>query len=329
MTTTLLRCVLALSLLGIPAAVHGADATTAPIVLKIATVETPRSPLGRALAKLAAHLRDATKGEIEIKVMPSGILGDEAKLVRRAVDGELQAYGGSLDALAAVAPEVNVLLAPQAFRNERRADKALDGRVQRTLEPLLTAKGLHLLAWGPSAFRVWYSRKPLRRANDAKGMRVPAAAGPAHAALYSKLGMTPADPMPLSELLRNDAIDAVDETLLHAARSSLDRSFTHVTLTNHALASSVIVYSTRWLDGLPERVRKAVLEPPKHLARESREELRAMQPRVLERLRQLGVSVHTPTRAEARSFTRALRSAPRDIARELGGSALRLLRATR
>ena len=53
MKATVLRCMLAVAMLCLPAAVHGADGATAPIVLKVGTVDAPGSPLGRALSALA------------------------------------------------------------------------------------------------------------------------------------------------------------------------------------------------------------------------------------------------------------------------------------
>lgn len=311
---------------------HGSKEATAhpQIVLKVASVESPRSPLGVQLEAFRRHVEEATEGLVRVKLLLGGALGDEAKLVARTRQGQVQAFAGSLTALAQAVPAVEVLGSPYLYRDTREAERALERSVRPALERLLPQAGLHFAAWGPSAFRAWFTRgRDLRRPADARGVRVPSARSAAEAATYAALGMVQvplAASQRVPDAFREGLIDAFDATLLDAAAASHDLSATRVVLSRHALAAQVVVYSELWFAGLPERIQRDLAAAPANLARGASLARRKMDEHLVTHLRARGVSVLDPTPSERAAFVRVTRGARRELAR--GTGALSLLGAT-
>jgi len=320
---------IAAALLALPGA-PGADAQ-ASLVLKVATTQADGSPLIGQLEGFRTYVEQASSGRVQVKQFAAGALGDDAELLKRTRQGSIQAYAGTLDALSGVLPAAAVLGAPYLFDGRRRADAALDGPVRKRLTELLLVQGLRFAMWGPSDFRMWYSRHaPLRRPADAAGLKAPAPASPMRAVLFDALGVL-AGEQPLRPVLGPDsaAPEIFDATLLEAAAASFDRGARHVTLSRHALESTVVVYSARWFDGLPEDLQARLDDLPKELAQRARRAQREAEPRLLSRLARLDIAVHKHDARARRAFESATRNAANKLAKSLGADAQTLLRSAR
>lgn len=309
-----------------------APSTHPQVVLKVASIESPLSPLGLELAGFRRHVEETTRGEVRVKLLLRGCLGDEATLVERTREGRVQAFAGSLAVLSRLLPELEVLRSPYLFRGTQHAERALDRGVRDALERALPRVGLRFAGWGPSAFRVWLTRgSHLRRPADTHDRRVAAARGPADAALYRALGMTPvaADPATRAgEALAKGAIDAIDVTLLDAAAAGHDRVATHVVTSHHALEPQIVVYSARWFEGLPEQIQRELEKLPSTLVEQARKAQHELEKRLLAHLRARKLEVVDPTNAERSAFLRVTRATRRELAEAAGPAGASLLQAT-
>lgn len=314
---------------------HGTDDPTAQpqIVLKVASIESSRSPLGLQLVAFQRHVAMATNGKVRVKLLFDGRLGAEAALVAHLQSGRLQAFAGSVGALSQIVPEIEVLRAPYLQRGQAaQVHRALDRSVRPAVEPLLAAAGLRFASWGPGAFRVWLTRGThLRRPTDAKGVRVPVARGRAEAATYAALHLTQtplgAGERPGAALARG-AVDAFEATLLDAVAATDDRGASHLVLSRHAFEPQILVFSERWFAGLPEEVQQSLAALPSELLVDARKIASDMETRVLAGLRTRGVEVIEPTRAERAAFVRVTKDARQSLARDARSDAQALLRAT-
>lgn len=306
-------------------------ADPAQVVLKIASVEAPESPLGTQLQALRTHIEAATVGQVRVKLLLSGALGDEATLVERTRAGSVQAFAGSVAAIAHGAPALEVLLAPYLFESDLEVDRAFDGPVRRAVGPALERAGLRFATWGAGDFRVWFTRRgPLGRPRDATALRVTDAASSAERETYRALRMTE-----VTAALADTTVpaaapnspDVFDDTLLEGAAVTRSRAVRHVTLSRHGFAPTAIVYSERWLEGLPEQVRRELVRLPDALVRDARRNLRQMTPDLLGHLRRRGIEVHEPSRAERAACARATARVARTVAARAGADGWRVLHA--
>lgn len=331
---TLLAALLALvCTLLLSDAAHGASESGDPaqVVLKMASVEAIESPLGAQLRALRDHIEATTAGRVRVKLLLGGALGDEATLLERTRAGSVQAFAGSVATLAHAAPALDVMLTPYLFSTDAQADRAFDGPLRRAVAPSLERAGLHFASWGGGDFRVWFHRRGhVGRPADAAGLRVGQAASAAQRETYRALRMTEVLPTLLDSVNPATPVasaDVFDETLLAGAPVARSRAVMHVTLSRHAYAATAIVYSERWLQGLPEQLRRDLVRVPDALVRDARRILREMTPELLKHLRRRGIGANEPSRAERAACARATARVARSIAARGGADGWRVLHA--
>ena len=303
-----------------------------PTVVKLATVEHERSPVGGQLREFGRYLEAAAEGLARIKLFTGGSLGDERQLLRRTAEGSLQVVAASAEGLAGPVPETELLGSAFLFANERHARRALDGPVRELLRPRLQGQGLEPGPWIERGFRSWYTKnKSVHEPEDLYGLRLPAEKDSARAEVLRRLGALPvAQPTAgVSESLASGGLDGFEATPSEALASSWYRGTGHLTLSRHSYRAGVIVYSGKWLRGLPEALRQALSSVPRQIRKRARERARSLDARSLEILRQRGVEIHQIRARQRRRLVRATRKPLRAVAREMGREGQKLLRAVK
>lgn len=308
---------------------HGVRAF-GPTVVKMATVEHEDSPVGRQLREIGQHLGAESDGLVRIKVFTGGSLGDEEELLRRTAEGSLQVLAASAEGLGRVVPELGLLGCAFLFFDERHARRALDGPVRTLVRPLLESKGLVPGSWTEMGFRSWYTReKPVREPADLRGLRLRVGEGAARSELLRRLGAIPGDvaPRKMLESLEREQLDGFEAVPSTALAASWYRGIRHLTLSRHGYRAGMVVYSSRWFDGLPEELRQALTDIPHRYRERARSAVRAMTPGLLEVLRRRGVEIHRLKARERERFVDATREPLNGIAGRAGTRGRKLLEA--
>lgn len=158
------------------AAVAGAAAaaTAQTLTLKASDVHPPGYPNVVAVENLGKKLEAATKGRIKLQMFPGGVLGSEKEVVEQTQVGAIQIARISLGVLGPVVPDVNVFNMPFVFRDEAHMRKVIDGPVGEEILNKITSSPARLVALGfmDSGSRSLYTKKPVRKPEDLKGMKI-------------------------------------------------------------------------------------------------------------------------------------------------------------
>lgn len=134
-------------------------------VIKMATLVPEGSAWMRELRTAAREVQDGTKGRVQLKFYPGGVMGSDTVVLRKIHLGQLQ--GGVLASsdLAAIHPDAAVYSLPFLFSDWSQAERA-----RRQVDPLLArgfeAKGLKMLAASNVGFAYLMSNKELRSRAD-------------------------------------------------------------------------------------------------------------------------------------------------------------------
>ncbi len=326
-----IRMAVCLALPGLLAS-HERVGAQSQIVVKIGTVAPEGSPWADQLHRFGRHLTKQSEGRIRAKVLLGGSLGDEAKLVRRTLEGSLQVFAGSVEALSSTVPALGVLHAPFVFRNPQHAGRSLDGPAKRLVQSALLDAGLVFAMWSEWGFRSWYTReRTLRKPEDLKGLRLYAGPDQGRADYCRVLGagLAPVSVGDVSKALREGNLDGFEATPIAAVASSWYRWVGHLTLSRHSYQPGIVVYSKHWFDGLPEQMQHALARVPHGFAAETRKSVRAVADALFEILRDRGVAIHELTRRERTAFAAATRQVPRTLAGRAGPTGWKMLRAIR
>ena len=97
--------------------------------LRIATLAPRQSPLGEEYSKLKTGMRDATDGQVNMKMYFGGVAGDEITVVRKMRVGQLDGALITSTGLSALVRQVLVLEAPGLMHGAGSALFLRDGRL--------------------------------------------------------------------------------------------------------------------------------------------------------------------------------------------------------
>jgi len=157
------------------AAIAGASlAAQAQTILKAADVHPPGYPTVVAIENLGKKLEAATNGRYKVQMFPGGVLGSEKEMVEQTQVGAIQITRVSLGVIGPVVPDVNVFNMPFVFRSEAHMRKVIDGDIGAEMLDKITNSPAKLVAlgWMDAGTRSIYTKKPVRKPEDLKGLKV-------------------------------------------------------------------------------------------------------------------------------------------------------------
>lgn len=327
---TLIAVLCALALLcGLPLTSAGLPGASAQArwVVKLGTGARAGSPLAQAMAATADAIDREHASRLWVKRFPDGALARTAPGLTRVASGEVHGYAASFEELSQAVPDLAVLGAPFLFDHVSDAQKALRGRLSAVIRDTLAANGMHLVSVGACDTReLLGARSALETPRAASGLRIVGGATPARAAFAAALSMTP---IPGDRAQGGGNPDVYDGTLTELIASGAAARSRHLMLTQHAVECGAVVLSQRWLDGLPEQMRKTVVRMPKDIGADASAAVAAMRPKLIEHARALGLQVHELRASDRRAFASTTRDAYDTLLKGASESAAKILFAAR
>jgi len=147
---------------------------TAQMVLKAADVHPAGYPNVVAIENMGKKLEAATNGRIKFQMFPGGVLGGEKEMIEQTQVGAINILRTSLGPLGPVVPEVNVFNMPFVFRNEAHMRAVIDGPIGQEILDKISASPARMVAlgWMDGGSRSLYTKKPVRKPEDLKGMKI-------------------------------------------------------------------------------------------------------------------------------------------------------------
>lgn len=142
--------------------------------IKFADIHPAGYPTVVAEESMGKTLTKESNGELTFKYFPGGVLGSEKEVVEQAQVGAVQMTRVSLGIVGPVVPDVNVFNMPFIFRDHDHMRKVIDGEVGDAILDRITNSefGLVALAWMDGGTRNLYTKKPVRKLEDLKGMKI-------------------------------------------------------------------------------------------------------------------------------------------------------------
>jgi C4-dicarboxylate-binding protein DctP len=213
-------------------------------------------------------LEKATNGRIEVRVFPQSQLGTIAAHIEGLQLGTIEMYMGPTDFFSGVDPRYGVFSIPLLFKgkehaNRVTADPELNAYVLAMGEP----KGFVGAALVPIDGAHYFAKRPIRKLDDFKGLKLRVNATAAERERMKRLGAT-AVPMGLSEMLTSLQSGVIDGTM---SGTSIFVAFNLHTIskaiiqTDDTMLVSFAALSKPWLERLPADLRRIVVEEARKL----------------------------------------------------------------
>ena len=183
--------------------------------LRLATLAPDGSPWMRELRAAAEQVKAETGGRVEIRYFPGGVMGNDQAVLRRIRQGG-QLQGGVLTSseLSLVYPDAPVYTLPFLFANTAEID-----RVRPKVDPLLAAgfkeRGFHMLGASGVGFAYLMSAGPMAGVDDVRRAKLWVPQNDRIAEMTFREGGASPIPLPIGDVftsLQTGMVDMVANT---------------------------------------------------------------------------------------------------------------------
>ncbi len=167
-----------------------AGAAQAEMKLKFADIHPAGYPTVVAEENMGKALTKETNGELTFQYFPGGVLGSEKEVIEQMQVGAVQLSRVSLGIVGPVVPDVNVFNMPFIFRDQQHMRNVIDGPVGDEILDKITNSEFKLvaLAWMDGGTRNIYTKKPVRKLEDLKGMKIRVQGNPMFIDMMNAMG---------------------------------------------------------------------------------------------------------------------------------------------
>lgn len=309
--------ILALPVIALP----GTTAAGDKIVMKFGHVGPPGNPYDLGAKEFAKKVAERTKGAIEIKIYPAGQLGEDRDLAEGVQLGSVEIAFPSNAVMTRYVPQTMLFELPFLFRDDDHWEKVVDGPIGKELAEQFKAKGFYLLAWVDGGWRGPYTRRPISKLEDIKGMKFRTMESPMHIAIYEALG---ARGVPMSSkeqysALQQGVIDGGDSPWIWYKQLRHYEIAKYLTTLPLFKLNTVHIMSTKLAANLSPDLLQAMNEAARDATLYQRKVQRELDSRLLEELKKEGVQVYTFPPEEREKFVKAVASVWKKYEAEVGG----------
>jgi tripartite ATP-independent transporter DctP family solute receptor len=268
------------------------------MVLKSSDVHPLGYPTVEAVVRMGKKLDTATNGRITVQMFPAMQLGGEKEMIEQAQVGALQMARISTGPVGPVVDELNVFNMPFVFRSEAHMRKVIDGDIGRELLEKVSNNpktGLIGLCWMDAGSRNVYTKKPIRKPEDLKGLKIRMMGNPLFVDTMNAMGGNGIS-MGFSELynaLQTGVVDGAENnppTYDTQNHYQLSKFFS---FTEHLIIPEILVFSRRSWEKLNAADQALIRKVAAEAQLEQRQLWDAKVKESLDKLKGLGVTLVT------------------------------------
>jgi len=264
--------------------------------------------------------------EIKTKMLVYGQLGSEENLVSGLRRNRVQFANLSAIIVSTLVPETALLYAPYLFDSPEEADFIYDNYLTPIFTEMLDQKGLKFIAWSEIGFHHVYSKSPVLKPDDLKGVSYRVSASLSSRYFGEAVG---ADLIPMGygeivQSLQTDLITSGDNSIALYVKTGKEQEAPHYTLTQHSLGMSVMVARKEWWNNLTPEQQQAI-ESSWPDPMNARLELREEEAENLKNAETMGIKVYRLSQAERELWKSATSGQAKRLAKEIGGRSEEIL----
>lgn len=227
------------------------------------TPDNPQDPYAIGANMFKQAVEKNSNGRIEVRLFPSGQLGDEKQMLEGIRFGTVDAGVITNAVVAQVEPSFMVNDLPFLFASEAQAHRVLDGSVGQSLAKKIQSKGIVPLAFMEGGFRHMINNvRSVNRPEDVKGIKYRVMQNPVYIDMFSALGGN-AVPMAWGETytaVQQGTVDGLELPIAPIMSLKVDEVTKYLSLTNHTYSMIALLMSKRTFDKLPKGLQAVVLE---------------------------------------------------------------------
>ncbi len=265
--------------------------------MKMATLAPEGTDWHGMLIEMGQEWKKVTKGKVELRIYPGGVIGDERDMVRKMRIGQIHAAGISTEGLTEIDSDFSAFYVPLAFQNEDDIKRVLEDMLP-SLEKKIEEKGFKLLYIADLGWAYWFSNSKVKTPKDLKNKKIFTWAGDFKwAEIYKKAGFNPV-PLASTDILsglQTGLIDAISTMPLYAlAQQSFGIANHMLDLKWGALMAGIIINQKTW-NRIPKKYHNDLISAAQAIRKKHLETNRTAEQQALEAMKQYGLTIHTPS----------------------------------
>lgn len=298
-----------------PLALALASPATAGVLVKLATFVPADSIWDRALKQMGADWRQASNGEVTLRIYPGGVAGDDADVVRKMRIGQLQAGALTIAGLAEIDDAFDALAVPLLFDSYDELFHVLD-LLEPEFRARLESKGFVLLNWGHAGWAHLFSKRPIRTVDDLRRLKIYTWAGDQEMVEWWKDNGFQPVPLAMTDILtglQTGMIDAIFTPPLAALSLQWFRQTPYMhDLGVAPVLGATVIKSSVW-ERVPPPARGGLLDAARRVEDLLKKEIPRQDEAAVEAMKERGLEVTSSAdRAEwsevAQRFVRTMRA---------------------
>ena len=231
---------------------------------------TTANPAGHPIVqggeKFAELVKAKSGGKMEVKLFPGGVLGGDVQVLSAVQGGTIDMTSMNSGILQGQVKEFAIVDFPFLFNDAKEADAVLDGAVGKALADKLPEKGLVHLAYFDLGFRnLTNSKRPIKAADDIKGLKIRVIQSPIYIDTFSALGANPV-PMPFPEVytaLEQKTIDGQENPYTVIFANKFQEVQKNLAGTRHMYNPQTMMISKKTWDRLNKDEQKVLTDAAK------------------------------------------------------------------
>lgn len=245
------------------------------IQVRFGFAESDTSPHYKGYQVIAANIEKASKGLLKVSLFPSSQLGSERDMYEGAQVGTMDALIITNAALTNFVPEAAVLDQPFLFDNREQAHQVIDGKLGDMIKEISAKKGVTILGWADSGFRDVFTAKPVKSAEDLKGLKIRTMENKMHMAAYNAIGAI-ATPMAWGEVftaMQQKTIDGYENSIANMYANRFYEVCKYGARSRMHFAFQGMCISNKLWDRIPEEMKADIIKGVQEGCRLEREYL--------------------------------------------------------
>lgn len=251
------------------------------------------------------YVEEKSGGRIKVELYPNAQLGGDRELSESVQMGTIQIALPATSALAGFDKRFQVLDLPFLFTSREAAFEALDGELGAKFDTFLTAKGFVGLGYYENGFRhITNNKKPITQPDDLKGVKLRTMENPMHIAFFKRLGANPT-PMSFGELytaLQQGTVDGQENPATLIYETKFFEVQKYMSTTGHVFSVTMVLGSKKFMDSLPEDLRKVVVDASRAFIVEHRRVMPVSEIDNMKLLKEKGMQINELTPEQKKLF---------------------------
>jgi len=228
--------------------------------LRVAAITQPGTPWNLLYGEFEKRLKANPEGaRFDLEMFVLAQLGSEESNLTNMRRGRIEFGGYSLQGASSMVPELSVILAPYLFDSEAEVDFVMDQYLKEPFAEMFADQGAILLDWTEIGWTQIYSVKPIITPEQAQGVPLRSSTAPG-AQVFGKAIGSRVISIPFPEVttaLQTGMIQGGQSGIGIYALAGMSNEAKHLTLTNHAYDTGVLVANRDWFDGLDQAAKEA------------------------------------------------------------------------